>query len=277
MNRDFLKNTKRLVVKIGTNSIMKSGNQINLRKLDRLAFVLTSLVQDGYEVILVTSGAIGVGASLMNLDKYPETIADQQALSSIGQTHLMTLYSQFFRNYNQPVGQILFTKDIIDFPISRKNMITALDTLLSKKVIPIINENDAVSVEELDHSTRFGDNDTLSAIVAQIIDAELLVILSDIDGLYDKNPRTHSDANLLHYISNITAEVKEMAQGKGYEFSKGGMGTKLKAAEIILGYGASMIIASAQDPSILFSLLEGQTVGTLFSTEAKGANGNDKH
>ena len=277
MNRDFLKNTKRLVVKIGTNSIMKNGNQINLRKLDRLAFVLTSLVQDGYEVILVTSGAIGVGASLMNLDKYPETIADQQALSSIGQTHLMTLYSQFFRNYNQPVGQILFTKDIIDFPISRKNMITALGTLLSKKVIPIINENDAVSVEELDHSTRFGDNDTLSAIVAQIIDAELLVILSDIDGLYDKNPRTHSDANLLPHVSSITAEVKEMAQGKGYEFSKGGMGTKLKAAEIILGYGASMIIASAQDPSILFSLLEGQTVGTLFSTEAKGANGNDKH
>lgn len=275
MNRDFLKNTKRLVVKIGTNSIMHNGNQINLRQLDRLAFVLTSLVQDGLEVILVTSGAIGVGASLMQLDKYPESIPDQQALSSIGQTHLMTLYSQFFRNYNQAVGQILFTKDIIDFPISRKNMITALDTLLSKKVIPIINENDAVSVEELNHSTRFGDNDTLSAIVAQIIDADLLVILSDIDGLYDKNPRMHLDANLISYVPNITEKVKEMAQGKGYEFSKGGMGTKLKAAEIMLDYGASMIIAKAEDPSILFSLLEGQDLGTLFSTKAKGADEND--
>lgn len=264
MNRDFLKNTKRLVVKIGTNSILQDGTYINLKRLDRLAFVLTSLVKEDIEVILVTSGAIGVGASLRRLEKYPESITDQQAISAIGQTHLMTLYSQFFRNYNQDVGQILFTKDIVDFPISRQNMINTLDTLLSKKIIPIINENDAVSVEELNHHTRFGDNDTLSAVVAQIIDADLLIILSDIDGLYDKNPDLHADAQFISHISKITTEVKEMADGKGYEFSKGGMGTKLRAAEMMLENGKCMMIASAKNPEIIFSILEGEEVGTLF-------------
>lgn len=203
----------------------------------------------------------------MELDKYPESIPDQQALSSIGQSHLMTLYSQFFRNYSQHVGQILFTKDVIDFPISQRNMQNALNRLLEKKIIPIINENDAVSVEELNHSTRFGDNDTLSALVAREIAADLLIILSDVDGLYDKNPATHKDANFISHISEITNEVKEMAQGKGFEFSKGGMGTKLNAAEIMLGYGAKMVIASAADPVIIFEILEGQEVGTLFSGE----------
>lgn len=275
MNRDFLKNTKRFVVKIGTNAIMQADQQVDLRKLDRLAYVLTSLVQDGIEVILVTSGAIGVGASLRNLEKYPVSIPDQQALSSVGQTHLMTLYSLFFRNYNQDIGQILFTKDIVDFPASRKNMINALNTLLSKKVIPIINENDAVSVEELNHETRFGDNDTLSAIVAKIIDAELLIILSDIDGLYNKNPQLHVDAEFIHHVSEINDEIKEMAQGKGFEFSKGGMGTKLKAAEIMLEQEASMVIASAEKPEIIFSILEGEEVGTLFS-HSKGVDEYDK-
>jgi glutamate 5-kinase len=265
MDRTFLKDTKRLVVKIGTNSIMREGTEINLRKLDRLAFVLSSLVQEGIEVVLVTSGAIGAGAILMNLDKYPESIPDQQAISAIGQTHLMTIYGQFFRNYNQHVGQILFTKDVVEFSISRENMKNALNRLLEKKIIPIINENDAVSVEELNHSTRFGDNDTLSAVVAQEIEADLLIILSDVAGLYDKNPTNNHDAKLIEYVPQITEDIKAMAQGKGFEFSKGGMGTKLNAAEIMLNAGASMIIASAKNPDIIFSVLEGENVGTLFT------------
>lgn len=246
---------------------MRDGTQVNLRKLDRLAFVLSALVQEGYEVVLVTSGAIGVGASLMHLDEYPESIPDQQALSSIGQSHLMTLYSQFFGNYSQFVGQILFTKDVIDFPLSQENMQNALNRLLEKKIIPIINENDAVSVEELNHSTRFGDNDTLSALVAQEIDADLLIILSDVDGLYDKNPSINEDATLISHVSEMTDDIKAMAQGKGFEFSKGGMGTKLNAAEIMIEFGAKMVIASAEDPVILFEILEGQEVGTLFASE----------
>lgn len=270
MKRDFLKNTKRLVVKVGTNVIMQPDNQINFRKIDRLAYVLTVLVQEGIEVILVTSGATGVGSSLMKLAEYPKAIPNQQAISSIGQMHLMRLYSQFFKNYNQDVGQILFTKDIVDFPTSRQNMINVLNTMLSKNILPIINENDAVSVEELNHDTRFGDNDTLSAIVAQMIDADLLIILSDIDGLYNKNPQLHADAKLIPYVSEITDEIKEMAQGKGYEFSKGGMGTKLKAAEIMLEEGGHMVIASAKHPDVIFSILEGKEIGTLFSHKRAG-------
>src|SRR5699024_8274342 len=157
---------------------MKSPLEVNYRQIDRIAYVCKSLMQDGVQVVLVTSGAIGVGASLMKLEKYPETIPDQQAISSIGQTTLMTLYSQFFNHYNQVVGQILFTKDIIDFQTSYKNMQNALIRLLQKKVVPIINENDAVSVDELNHETKFGDNDTLSAYIAQTVNADLLIILS---------------------------------------------------------------------------------------------------
>lgn len=267
MTREKLKDTKRLVVKIGTNSIMREGIEINLRKIDRLAYVLSALVQEGLEVILVTSGAIGVGSSLMNLSKYPESIPDQQALSAIGQSYLMTIYGQFFRNYNQHIGQILFTKDIVEFPISQKNMKNAINRLLDKNVIPIINENDAVSVEELNHSTRFGDNDTLSAVVATEIDADLLIILSDVDGLYDRNPATNLDAKLIDYVPEITDDIKEMAQGKGFEFSKGGMGTKLNAAEIMLNAQSRMVIASAFDPDVIFRIIEGEKIGTLFAKD----------
>ena len=276
MERNSLKSTKRLVVKVGTKSIMLNKSQINLRKIDRIAYVLSALIQEGIEVILVTSGAIGVGASLMNLEEYPQNIPDQQALSAIGQTHLMTLYAQSFRNYSQHIGQILFTKDIVEFPTSRKNMHNEINRLLEKKIIPIINENDAVSVDELNHSTRFGDNDTLSAVVAVEIDADLLVILSDVDGLYDKNPSLNIDARLIEYVPAITEDIKNMAQGKGFEFSKGGMGTKLNAAEIILNAGSSMVIASAEIPDVIFSILEGKQIGTLFS-KIERANSYDNH
>lgn len=267
MNRDFLKNSERIVIKIGTNSIMNKNGGINLRQLDRLAYVCSALVQDGIEVLLVTSGAIGVGASLMKLDTYPVEIPDQQALSSIGQSKLMTLYSQFFDNYNQVVGQILFTRDVIDFPVSYENMQNALHALLSRKIVPIINENDAVAVDEMNHKTIFGDNDTLSAIVAQTVDADLLIILSDIDGLYDKNPQFNPDAKLIKHVPALTDEIIQMGQGKGSEFAKGGMATKLTAAQIILDNQANMVIAKASDPTIIFDILEGKNVGTLFGIE----------
>ena len=265
MNREFIKKTKRVVIKIGTKSIMKSPLEVNYRQIDRIAYVCKSLMQDGVEVILVTSGAVGVGASLMRLEKYPETIPDQQAISSIGQTTLMTLYSQFFNQYNQYVGQILFTKDVIDFPTSYKNMQTALNRLLEKKIIPIINENDVVSVDELNHETKFGDNDTLSAFVARTVDADLLIILSDVDGLYDANPNESADAKLISRVYEITGKINSMASGKGSEFAKGGMETKLRAAEIMLENDRHMVIANAKDPRIVFQILAGENIGTLFS------------
>lgn len=268
MKRNELKNVKRLVVKIGTNGIMQSKNEIDLRQLDRVAYVLTTLVNEGIEVILVTSGAIAVGTNVLKESTYPKTIPEQQAASSVGQAALMTLYRQFFVNYDQPVGQILYTKDIIDYPQSYENMQNALNKILEKKIIPIINENDAVSVEEMNHYTKFGDNDTLSAMVAEAADADLLVILSDIDGLYNDNPSVNPEAKLIEHVSNINDDIYEMASGKGSEFSTGGMYTKLQAAKIILDAGKAMIITSAEDPTILFDVIEGKNIGTLFAHEA---------
>lgn len=276
VNREFIKESKRVVIKIGTKSIMKSPTEVDYRQIDRIAYVCTSLVQDGIEVILVTSGAIGVGASLMELETYPKTIPDQQAISSIGQTTLMTLYSQFFNHYNQYVGQILFTKDVIDFPESFVNMQNSLNRLLEKKIIPIINENDAVSVDELNHKTKFGDNDTLSAYVSRTMDADLLIILSDVDGLYTENPVENPEAELIDHIPEITEEVKQMASGKGSAFATGGMATKLSAAELILDNNSHMIIANAKEPTIIRQILAGETIGTLFGKKKnEGEIAND--
>lgn len=264
MDRDFIKDYQRIVIKIGTNSIMQSQKKVNYQKIDRLAYVCSSLQQAGKEVIIVTSGAIGVGASALAYDVYPSTIAEQQALAAFGQSILMGHYSRFFQHYNQHVGQILLTRDVIDFPESLMNVRTALDTLLSKNIIPIINENDAIAVDELDHQTKFGDNDTLSAIVAKVVDAQLLIILSDVDGLYTDNPMRNSDAVMLDRVTEITDEIIYMASGKGSEFSKGGMLTKIMAAEKILEANKAMIVTSSDDPASLFKILDGEQIGTLF-------------
>ena len=160
--------------------------------------------------------------------------------------------------------QVLLTRDVIDFPTSYDNVRTALDTLLAKQIIPIINENDTVAVDELDHQTKFGDNDTLSAIVATVTDADLLIIMSDVDGLYTDNPMRNSEAVMLDHVSEITDEIVYMASGKGSEFSKGGMLTKIKAAERILAAEKAMIITNSEDPAGLFEILDGKSIGTLF-------------
>lgn len=267
MEREFIKDYQRIVIKIGTNSIMQSQKKVNYQKIDRLAYVCASLQQAGKEVIIVTSGAIGVGASTLAYDEYPNTIAEQQALAAFGQSILMGHYSRFFQHYNQHVAQILLTRDVIDFPESLLNVRTALDTLLAKHIIPIINENDAVAVDELDHQTKFGDNDTLSAIVAKVVDADLLVILSDVDGLYTDNPMKNPDAVMLDHVSEITDEIIYMASGKGSEFSKGGMLTKIMAAEKMLDAQKAMIVTSSDDPTTLFNILNGEAIGTLFKGE----------
>ncbi|MGX7107836.1 glutamate 5-kinase [Facklamia miroungae] len=263
MNRTNLRNAKRIIIKLGTNTIL-SNEGINFAKMDRLAYVCASLIQEGKEIVIVSSGAIGVGSKELNEEHYPTTIADQQVASAVGQTILMGHYARFFKYYGVNVGQILLTRDVIDYPQSLQNVQVAMDTLLRRKIVPIINENDAVAVEELNHQTKFGDNDTLSAIVAKMTAADLLVILSDVDGLYDSNPQQNPKARLIDQVNEMTEEIHQMALGKGSEFSTGGMATKLNAAEVILTTNSSLVITSGADPSIIFDILKGETIGTFF-------------
>ncbi|WP_346024455.1 glutamate 5-kinase [Alkalibacterium indicireducens] len=263
--RESIKQSKRVVIKVGTSTIMYPNGAINLQQMEKLSFVLSDLKNQGKEIILVSSGAIGVGLARMNLTERPVTIPEQQAIASIGQTELMSLYSQFFYNYGHQVGQVLLTKDVTDFPVSRQNTVNTFEQLLLKHVIPIVNENDTVSVEELDHLTRFGDNDTLSAIVLELTDADLLVMLSDIDGFYDKNPMKYKDASRFDTISEINDTILSLAQDSSTKFGTGGMITKLNAAQIVLEAKKNMILANGEDLSILFRILSGEKIGTLFS------------
>ena len=182
----------------------------------------------------------------------------------MGQCELMTIYQQRFTTYGQKISQVLLTHDVLDYPKSRQNVLNTLDTLLEWGIIPIINENDTIAVDELDHHTKFGDNDQLSAIVADIVGADLLIMLSDIDGFFNKNPRHFKDAKLIDEINKIDSKVIEQAGGKGTKFGTGGMTTKLKAAKRILKHDRMMILANGENPSIIFRIMNGDRIGTLF-------------
>lgn len=260
-----VKDWRRIVIKIGTNSIMKEDAQVDFKKLDRLAFVCSTLASEGYEVSIVSSGSVGVGASIMGIDVYPRDITEQQALSAIGQSALMGHYSRFFNYYNRNVAQILLTKDVFNFEKSYGNFKNTIFNLIARGVIPIMNENDSVSLEELEYVTKFGDNDTLAAIVAESIDADLLILLSDVDGFYDSNPKINPGAKRLSQVSEINDEVRAMGTGPGSEFAKGGMATKINAAERMIKNDASMVIVDSVDPVVIFQILNGYDRGTLFS------------
>ncbi|MGY0400515.1 glutamate 5-kinase [Carnobacterium jeotgali] len=264
-SRKLLASCKRIVVKVGTSTIMYPNGTINLQRLEKLAFVLSDLKNQGKEIILVSSGAVGVGLSRLQLTERPKTIPEQQAVASVGQTELMNLYSKFFFGYGQIVGQVLMTRDIIEFPTSRLNAINTFEQLLLKGIIPIVNENDTVAVDELDHLTKFGDNDRLSAVVSEITSADLLIMLSDIDGFYNKNPNDEPDAVLFHEIHTITDELYALAGGEGSRYGTGGMSTKLLAANHILKESSQMVLANGEDPTIIFDIIHGQEIGTLFS------------
>lgn len=186
--RKDLNTAKRIVIKVGTSTLIYPNGNINLRAIDQLAFVLTDLRNQGKEMILVSSGAIGVGLNKLSMDKRPSTIPEQQAVAAIGQAELINIYNQRFLTYSQQIGQLLLTRDVIEYPESRKNVTNTINQLLRMGIIPVINENDTVAVDELDHLTKFGDNDQLSAIVAQLVEADLLIMLSDIDGFFSDNP-----------------------------------------------------------------------------------------
>lgn len=274
--RKKIQQSKRIVIKIGTSSLMMPNGKVNYQQFDRLAYVLATLNKAGKEVVLVSSGAMGVGLDKLNISKRPVSIPGQQAISAIGQCEMMNLYSRFFSHYNQTVGQVLLTRDIIEFPESLKNVTNTFAALLEMGIIPIVNENDTVAVEELDHQTKFGDNDQLSAIVATIIAADILIMLSDIDGFYDKNPVNNPDAVLFKTITEVTDDVMAKAGGEGSSFGTGGMITKLKAARYLLENQHEMILAKAAEPTVIFDILKGHEIGTYFSTNPEISKGDDR-
>lgn len=253
----------RVVIKVGTSTLVYPNGTINLRAIDQLAFAISAMRHRGREVILVSSGAIGVGLNYMGLSARPKAIPEQQAIAAIGQSELISIYKERFATYEQKIGQVLLTRDIFVYPESHQNVLNTLEALLAQNVVPIINENDTVAVDELDHETKFGDNDQLSAIVATNVSADLLIMLSDIDGFYDGNP-TDQQAHLLTRVATVTDHTYALAGGSGSRFGTGGMVTKLKAAERMLAANGQMILANGEDPAILFQILAGDPVGTLF-------------
>jgi glutamate 5-kinase len=264
--RDVLKNKRRIVVKIGTSSLSYSNGRMNFHSMERLAYVLSALRGNGVQVLLVTSGAIGVGAGRLGLTERPFELARKQALAALGQAELMKIYQRFFEEYNQLVAQVLLTKDVLTLPLRNQNAKSTLIKLLDMSIIPIINENDTISTYEIE----FGDNDTLSAVVATLVEADLLVMLSDIDGLYSADPRSEISAEIIHSVLEITPELEQLASGAaGSSFSTGGMVTKISAAKICLKDGIDCIITSGSDPAVLFDILQGKEVGTHFVANKK--------
>lgn len=258
-----LKTSKRVVVKVGTSTLTYENGGVNFRRIDKLAQVLSDLHNSGKDVILVSSGAIGVGVGLMGFKSRPDETRYKQALAAIGQCELMNLYSKFFEEYGQTVGQILLTRDVIENGDTKRNITNTIETLLEMKVIPIVNENDTVATDEL-VGTNIGDNDTLSAVVAGITEADTLVFLTDIDGLYDADPRKNPEAKRIPMVEGVTEEIKNLAGGSGSSRGTGGMITKVMAAELANHYGIDVIVCSGENPSVLYKLFEGENVGTIF-------------
>ncbi len=262
-SRERLKNYKRFVVKVGTSSLTHPNGKLNLQAIERLSWVLTNLENSGKEMILVSSGAVAVGSDTLGLPERPRDVKGKQAAAAVGQGVLMHIYHNFFMTYNQKVAQILITKDVFEDETRRLNAKNTFYSLLSMNVIPIVNENDTVSTEEL----GFSENDMLSAYVAGIVEADALIILSDIDGLYTEDPRKNPNAEVIHEISSITKEIEEMAGSAGSKFSTGGMAAKISAAKSAVEQGIDTIIAQGADSAILNKILNGENVGTLFSAK----------
>ena len=250
----------RIVVKVGTSTLTHATGRINIRHVEALCKVLSDIRNAGHELILVSSGAIGMGVGKMNLPKRPDDMPTKQAMAAIGQCELMYVYDRPFSEYSHVVAQILLTGEDLRDDNRHKNFINTIFRLLELGALPIINENDTVATEEV----SVGDNDTLGALVAESIRADLLVILSDIDGLYSDNPRLDPTAELIPVVTELTPEILASAGEKGSSLATGGMATKLNAASICMKAGTDMIILNGAQPAILYDVIEGKPVGTRF-------------
>ena len=256
----------RIVVKVGTSTLAHSTGRMNIRHVEDLVKVLSDLKNAGHEMILVSSGAIGMGVGKLNLPGKPSDMPTKQAAAAVGQCELMYTYDRLFLQYNHTVAQILLTGEDVDAPVRSEHLRNTFESLLELGVIPVVNENDSVSSAEIETGKCkvLGDNDTLSAMVARLCGADLLILLSDIDGLYDADPKTHPNAKLLHQVTELTPEILEMAGGAGSWRGTGGMATKLSAARIAMEAGCDMVITNGKRMEDLYGIAEGKDIGTRF-------------
>lgn len=259
----LLQKCRRIVVKVGSSTLTHSTGALDLRRIERLAKTLSDLKNTGKEVVLVSSGAVSAGIAKSALGHRPYSLEEKQAMASIGQSELMKIYDRFFSDYGHKVAQILMTRDVVDNPVRRVAAENTFNTLLRMGCVPIVNENDAVSTDEL---TKFGGNDILSAHVANLCRADILINLSDIDGLYDSDPRKNTDAKFIERVEDIDA-ILSCAGGAGTERGTGGMEAKLTAAKMVTENGIPMFIMNGAEPEILYELLDGKHVGTYFTAK----------
>ena len=256
-----LKDIKRVVIKVGTSSLTHSETgQLDFIKMEKLVRELADLNNRGKEVILVSSGAIAVGRKAIGMKERPSSLAVKQACASIGQARLMMVYQKLFMEYNQTASQILMTKNTLVNEVNRGNARNTFETLLEMGAIPIVNENDTVSTYEI----QFGDNDTLSAVVSALVQADLLILLSDIDGLFTDDPNRNPEARFIEYVDRVDERFEKMAKGSSSDVGTGGMSTKLGAARLATSAGADMIIANGADMDIIHRIMDGERIGTMF-------------
>lgn len=254
----------RIVVKIGTSTLAHPTGHLNIRRVEALCKIMSDIKNAGHEVILVSSGAIGMGVGKLGLPGRPGDMPGKQACAAVGQCELMYVYDKLFSEFNHNVAQLLLTADDIKDPRRSRHVHDTLERLLEFRALPVINENDAVATDEIGIETTIGENDTLSAIVAQLVGADELILLSDIDGLYTADPRKDASATLIPVVEEITPEVIALAGGSGSALGSGGMATKLKAATIATDAGIDMIIANGEHPEILYDIFEGKALCTRF-------------
>ena len=256
---------KRIVIKLGTSTLAHKTGKLNIRRMTNLVRVISDLHNSGREIIMVSSGAVGLGAGKLGLPEKPKDTKTKQAVAAIGQCELMHVYDDMFAKYSVTVAQILLTKTIINNPNHCENFMNTVEKLVGMDVIPIVNENDTIAIDELE--LEIGENDSLSALVAELSRADLLLILSDIDALYDDDPRSNPDAKPIPLVEKITPEIEAVAGGAGTSLGTGGMSTKITAAKIATNAGIDMIIMNGKDPEKLYDLFEDKEIGTLFKAQ----------
>ncbi len=268
--RELLKDKKRIVIKVGSSSLIhKETGKLDLRKVEVLVREISDLHNQGKNVVLVSSGAVAVGAAVLGLEERPKDLKVKQACSAVGQARLMMIYQKLFAEYNQTAGQILMTKNTMVNNLNRMHARNTFEEMLRLNTIPVVNENDSISSYELEALDKFGDNDTLSAVIAALIGADLLILLSDIDGLFTDDPNTNPGAEFIDTVEALDDRLLSMGKGSVSKVGTGGMATKLTAAEIATAAGADMVIANGADFHVIHKIVEGRSYGTLFVRNKK--------
>ena len=262
--RKYLKKKKKIVVKVGTSLLAYDNGKINLQRMEKLVRVLADLHNSGREVVLVSSGAVAMGIGMLGMEDKPDNLVKKQAMAAIGQVGLLRLYQKFFDEYNKTVAQVLLTRDGIENSLRRKNARNTLNELIEMGIIPVVNENDTVSTQEIE----FGDNDTLSAVVANLIQADLLMILTNTDGVFTADPHIYHSARKVPKVMKASDDLRDINLEGSSKMGSGGMASKIAAAELCREHNVDVIIANGADPATIMDVLEGKDLGTFFVSDA---------